>query len=53
MGVLPQTVKAASAIEIIDNETQQVAISISSEGVLHVTGPLGRRSTFTTLRASE
>ena len=42
MGVLPQTVKAASAIEIIDNETQQVAISISSEGVLHVTGASGQ-----------
>ena len=42
MGVLPQTAKAASAIEIIDNETQQVGISISSEGVLHVTGASGQ-----------
>lgn len=42
MGVLPQTAKAASAIEIIDNETQQVGISISSEGVLRVTGASGQ-----------
>ena len=42
MGVLPQTAKAASAIEIIDTETQQVAISISSEGVLRVTGASGQ-----------
>lgn len=42
MGVLPQTAKAASAIEIIDNETQQVGISISSEDVLHVTGASGQ-----------
>lgn len=40
-GLLPQTAHAASAIEIVDNETQQVTISISNESVLHVTGASG------------
>lgn len=42
MGVLPQTAKAAAAIEIIDNETQLVTIAVSSEGVLRVTGASGQ-----------
>lgn len=40
-GLLSQTAHAASAIEIVDNETQQVTISISNESVLHVTGASG------------
>lgn len=42
MGGFPQTVKAASSIEIVDNETQQVTVSVSGEGVLRVTGASGQ-----------
>ncbi len=42
MGGLPQMVKASTSIEIIDNEPQQVTISVSGEGVLRVTGASGQ-----------
>ncbi len=42
MGGLPQMAKAASSIEIVDNETEQVTVSVSGEGVLRVTGAAGQ-----------
>lgn len=42
MGRLPQMAKAASSIEIVDNETEQVTVSVSGEGVLRVTGAAGQ-----------
>lgn len=42
MGAFTQTVRAASSIEIVDNEAQQVTISVSGEGVLRVTGAAGQ-----------
>ncbi len=41
-GLLTQTAYAASAIEIVDNETQTITISISNESVLRVTGASGQ-----------
>lgn len=39
---MPQTSTAMSAIEIVENDFQSIAISISEESVLRVTGAVGQ-----------
>lgn len=41
MAVLPQRMSAAANIEIIDNDFQQITVTVTSAGVLHVTGANG------------
>ena len=41
MAVLPQRMSAAANIEIIDNDFQQITVTVTSAGVLHVTGASG------------
>lgn len=41
MAVLPQRMSAAANIEIIDNDFQQITVTVISAGVLHVTGANG------------
>ena len=41
MAVLPQRMSAAANIEIIDNDFQQITVTVTSAGVLHVTGAGG------------
>lgn len=41
MAVLPQRMSAAANIEIIDNDFQQITVTVNSAGVLHVTGANG------------
>ena len=41
MAVLPQQMSAAANIEIIDNDFQQITVTVTSAGVLHVTGANG------------
>lgn len=41
MAVLPQRMSAAANIEIIDNDFQQITVTVTSVGVLHVTGANG------------
>ena len=41
LAVLPQRMSAAVNIEIIDNDFQQVAVTVHGNGVLHVTGANG------------
>ena len=41
LAVLPQRMSAAVNIEIIDNDFQQVAVTVNGNGVLHVTGANG------------
>ena len=41
MAVLPQRMSAAANIEIIDNESQQITVTVTGAGVLHVTGANG------------
>lgn len=38
---VPMTLSATSAVEIVDNDFQAVAISVNSESVLRVTGAAG------------
>ena len=41
MAVLPQRMSAAANIEIIDNDFQQITVTVNSAGVLHVKGARG------------
>lgn len=41
MAVLSQRMSAAANIEIIDNDFQQITVTVTSAGVLHVTGANG------------
>lgn len=41
MAVLPQRMSAAANIKIIDNDFQQITVTVTSAGVLHVTGANG------------
>lgn len=41
MAVLPQRMSAVANIEIIDNDFQQITVTVTSAGVLHVTGANG------------
>ena len=38
----PQMVAAEPMIEVIDNEVQQITVTVSTGGVLHVTGANGQ-----------
>lgn len=41
MAVLPQRMSAVANIEIIDNDFQQITVTVTGAGVLHVTGANG------------
>ncbi len=42
LGIMPLQVSAAPNIEIIDNDFQQISITVSTGGVLHVSGANGQ-----------
>lgn len=42
LGTIPLQVSAAANVEIIDNDFQQVSITVSTGGVLHISGANGQ-----------
>lgn len=42
LGTIPLQVLAATNVEIIDNDFQQVSITVSTGGVLHISGANGQ-----------
>ncbi len=42
LGTIPLQVLAAANVEIIDNDFQQVSITVSTGGVLHISGANGQ-----------
>ncbi len=42
LGTIPLQVSAATNVEIIDNDFQQVSITVSTGGVLHISGANGQ-----------